>query len=82
VRALKKLGTVLHVSGSKKLIIKTGKKVKTGVRVFDEKLSTVGRVFEVFGPVKHPYISIKPEIREVERYIGCALYTNENEVKR
>ncbi|UCH37315.1 MAG: H/ACA RNA-protein complex protein Gar1 [Candidatus Bathyarchaeota archaeon] len=80
--SLKKLGTVLHVSGSNKLIIKTGKKVKTGVRVFDEKLKTVGRVFEVFGPVKHPYISIKPEIREVERYIGCTLYTNENEAQR
>lgn len=80
--SLEKLGIVLHVSGSGKLVIKTRKKVTTGIRVFDEKLSTVGRVFEIFGPVKNPYISIKPEIHEVERYIGCALYTNEDEVKR
>jgi RNA-binding protein len=82
VCSLEKLGTVLHVSGSGKLVIKTRKKVKTGIRVFDEKLNTVGIVFEIFGPVKNPYISIKPEIREVEHYIGCTLYANEDEAKR
>lgn len=73
---------MLHVSGSGKLVIKTKKKVKRGIQVFDEKLSKVGEVSEVFGPVEHPYISIKSEMREVEHYIGCSLYANEDEAKR
>jgi rRNA processing protein Gar1 len=79
---LEKLGTVLHVSGSGKLVIKTKKKVKTGIQVFDETLSKVGEVSEVFGPVEHPYISIKPEMKEVKHYIGYSLYANEDNAKR
>ena len=51
--------------------------MKTGVQVVDEGLKPVGRVFDVFGPVKNPYVSVEPSIDELERCIGRPLYVME-----
>jgi rRNA processing protein Gar1 len=71
---MNRLGVVLHLSGSKKLILQTKTKIKTGVQVFDEGLKPVGIILDVFGPVENPYISIKPSIEQPEQYVGRPLY--------
>jgi len=65
---------VLHVSGSGKLILRTKIRVKAGIRVFDEELKSVGRIVDLFGPVKNPYVSVEPAVDELERYVGRPLY--------
>lgn len=71
---MNKLGIVLQVSGSRKLILRTKIKVKVGVQVLNEELKPIGRIFDIFGPVKNPYVSVKPIIDELERYVGRPIY--------
>lgn len=56
------LGSVLHVSKSYKLVVKSFSKVipKIGEPVYDNKSRIIGSVYDVIGPVSSPYILIKP----------------------
>jgi RNA-binding protein len=72
---LKRLGKVLHLSHSKKLILKTKVKVEIGVKVLAAKHKLVGKVFDIFGPISYPYVSIDPFIKNPDQYIGHVLYT-------
>ena len=71
---LKRLGKVLHLSNSRKLILKTKVNVRTGTKVLLAKDKPVGRVFDIFGPIKNPYVSIDPSIKDPDRCIGRVLY--------
>ena len=71
---MKRLGKVLHISKARKLILSTEINLKLGTQVYDSKLIPVGSVADIFGPVKKPYMSIKPVIDTPERYIGQNLY--------
>jgi RNA-binding protein len=63
---LRRLGTALHVV-QKRLIVR-GELVeanemdipKANSIVVDQKRMKIGRIFDVFGPVKHPYIIVRP----------------------
>jgi len=56
------LGSVLHLSKSKKFVIKSSSKAipKIGDSVYDSKSRVIGLVYDVIGPVSSPYILIKP----------------------
>ena len=71
---LNRLGKVLHVSSTRRLILRAETKPSLGTQVYDSKLRPVGSVAEIFGPVKKPYISVKPIIDEPKRYVGRVLY--------
>ena len=43
-------------------------------RVVDEKLKPVGTVFDIFGPVSSPYVSVKTEIGDLHRLVNRVLY--------
>ena len=72
---MNRLGKVLHLSANKNIILRTSNKVKTKTPVYDEELRQIGIIFEVFGPVDNPYVSIKSTINNSEKYIGKVLYT-------
>ena len=65
---------MLHLSGSRKLILRTNFRARTGTQVFDEGLRLIGKIFDLFGPVNNPYVSIELVIRDAERYVGHQLY--------
>ncbi len=46
--------------------------------VVDQKRTRVGKVFDIFGPVKHPYITVRPN-READAaaHVGKKLYIDE-----
>ncbi len=71
---MNRLGTVTHISGSRKLILRTKIKARTGTKVLDEELRPVGKIFDIFGTVKNPYVSIEPSVNEFKKYVGCPLY--------
>jgi RNA-binding protein len=75
VYSLKRLGKILHLSNSRKLILKTKVKVEIGTKVLVAKNKPVGKVFDIFGPIKNPYISIDPSVNDPDRYVGRVLYT-------
>ena len=71
---LQRLGKVLHVTPSQNVVIKVSNPPKIGAAVFDEKLKTVGKVFDVIGPVSSPYAVVKPAIKEPETLASKQLY--------
>ena len=72
---MNRLGKVLHLSKNKNLVLRAKDKVKTNTPVLDEELRKVGVVFEVFGPVDNPYVSVKPTTNNPGQYVGRFLYT-------
>ncbi|MBN1455198.1 MAG: H/ACA RNA-protein complex protein Gar1 [Methanomicrobia archaeon] len=57
----KRLGTVLHVMNDQ-VIVRTGKlnlKRVLNANVVTADKRQIGKVYDVFGPVGHPYVSIK-----------------------
>ena len=71
---MQRLGRVLHTSPSKNIIIKTENIPKIGQTVIDENFKTVGKIFDLFGPVSSPYVAIKPTILKPEELTNKTLY--------
>jgi RNA-binding protein len=62
------------VTPSLNLVVKVEKAPTIGYNVIDESLNTVGRVFDVIGPVTSPYAVIKPSVREPAKLANKQLY--------
>ena len=71
---MQRLGRVVNVTPSQNAIIKTEKAPGIGSSVVDETLQTVGKVFDVIGPVTSPYAVMKPTVREPGRLMNKQLY--------
>lgn len=69
-----RLGRVLHISGNNNLILRTKIMPILRTPAFDDEMKKVGVVSDVFGPVDHPYVSIKPSLNGFERCVGKTLY--------
>ena len=75
MKSKNRVGSILHVSHSSgNLILKAKTEVKIGDVVSDNKGKNIGRVFDVFGPVTSPYISVKPRKGDPAGLVGKALY--------
>ena len=74
---MQRLGKVVHLSKSGRLILRSKTKARTGLIAMDEGLKSVGTVFDTFGPVENPYISVKPSVHDPGRYVGQILYVDE-----
>ena len=81
---MKRLGTALHVVQNK-LILQSEQIVgsetnipRTNSWVVDQKRTRVGKVFDIFGPINHPYIIVRPN-RGVDAadHVGKNLYIDE-----
>jgi len=70
-----RLGKVLHFSTSKHLILRANSLPKIGTTAYDEDLKKIGIVVEILGPVKQPYISVKPSVSKPGSYVGKILYS-------
>jgi len=71
---LQRIGSVLHVSSTKNMILKAKNIPHIGDRVVDENLNSVGTVFDVFGPVSSPYVAVRPSVEEPSSFVGQVLY--------
>jgi len=71
---LQRLGRVLHISPSRNIIAKVERAPRTGETVINENLRTVGKIFDVFGPVSSPYVAIKPTISKPLELVNKVLY--------
>ena len=82
---MKKLGTVKNVIHDGTILLgASGTDVRDiprqGARVFDSRGVEVGTVSRVFGPVKEPYISLRPTTRgDNVGLLGTALYLGAEE---
>lgn len=71
---MQRIGLVLHISSSRNAILKAEKLPRIGDKVVDEKMKPVGTVFDVFGPVSSPYVSVKANVEDPDRLVDCVLY--------
>ncbi|KON32911.1 hypothetical protein AC477_02270 [miscellaneous Crenarchaeota group-1 archaeon SG8-32-1] len=71
---MNRIGYVLHVSNTKNMILKAENIPRIGDQVSNEKLKSVGIVFDVFGPTCSPYVAVKPHIQEPEQLVNHILY--------
>ena len=71
---MQRLGRVFNLTPSQNIVIKLDKIPKIGNPVVDENLKTVGKVFDIIGPVSSPYAVVKPTVREPDKLAGKQLY--------
>lgn len=71
---LRYAGLALHVSKSKRLIIRAESELTGGSIIVDEKQRKIGKVAEIFGPVAKPYASIIPMTSRLRRVIGNRVF--------
>jgi RNA-binding protein len=71
---LQRLGRVSSLTPSQNIVVKLDKTPKIGAPVVDENLKTVGKVFDIIGPVSSPYAVVKPTVRELDKLAGKQLY--------
>ena len=74
---MRRLGKVLHISNRGSIIIRTEKTSPVGRQtiVMDKKAQEVGTIIDVFGPVKYPYVAIKPNRGyDPQKLVGQMLY--------
>ena len=79
---MQRLGRVINVTPSQNLVIKIEKAPKIGAAVIDESLKTIGKVFDIIGPVTSPYAVVRPAVREIEKLAGKQLYLLSSERTR
>jgi RNA-binding protein len=74
---MRRLGTVLHISNRGSIIVRTEKVLSVGSKsiVYDKRAQEIGSVVDVFGPVKNPYVAIRP-INDLDpkKLVGQVLY--------
>ena len=74
---MRRLGKVLHISNRGSIIIRTEKTPPVGSHsvVMDKQAQEVGIIIDVFGPVKFPYVAIKPKRGyDPKKLVGQMLY--------
>lgn len=82
---MKVLGNILHIANSGKLIAKSSQTPPAGGLVFTDDKRKIGKVGDVFGPVKNPYISVNlfksANKRDIESRFGEELFVSINNKK-
>ena len=71
---MQRIGRALHINSNKNIILKAEKLPKLGCRVVDKDQKLVGTVFDIFGPVSAPYISVKPYAGETHHLVNHFLF--------
>ena len=79
---MQRLGKMLHVTPSQNIVVKADKTPKIGSTVVNDNLKTVGKVFDVIGPVSSPYAVVKPTIKNPEKLTAKQLYLLLSKKKR
>lgn len=77
---MKHLGNILHLANSGKLIVRSEQMPPAHAFVYTNDKQQIGKVYNVFGPVKNPYISVSlfksVNRRDLESRVGEKLYVS------
>lgn len=77
---MKHLGNILHLANSGKLIVRSEQMPPAHAFVYTNDKQKIGKVYNVFGPVKNPYIAVSlfksVNRRDLESRTGENLYVS------
>ena len=79
---MKETGTILHVAGSGRVIIRLSGAAPHGDIVYDHKGTRVARIREIIGPVATPYASAEPLTNNIKKYVGQSVVSEMRGVRR
>ena len=71
---MQEAGTVEHVAGSGRVIVRLARAVDEGSVLCDRRGSAVARVAELVGPVSAPLASASAMTNSIARHVGRAVY--------
>lgn len=71
---MNRLGTILHHTPNHLWVIRAENPAPPGTAALDRQLKPVGTVQELIGPVKQPYLTVKPTVPNPAGYTGQTLY--------
>ncbi len=71
---MQRLGRVLHISSTRNIILKAENLPRMGERVVDADLKQIGTVYDIFGPISSPYISVKTNLENPNYLADQILY--------
>jgi rRNA processing protein Gar1 len=74
-RRMREIGVALRIARSGMLIIKLSNQPNAGQVVVDSRNRPVGRIVEVFGPVKSPYASARPLSDLAKHVLGQKVFS-------
>ena len=57
---MKCVGRVSHLNSRNLAIVSTDKKVPKNTKIYDSEKRIIGKVVNIFGPVRDPYLAIAP----------------------
>lgn len=71
------IGKIDDIIFNGKFIVRTNFKLNIGATIVDKHKKKLGRISQVIGPVKEPYLIITPEkgLKATFNLIGCNVYT-------
>ncbi|MDR2623436.1 MAG: Gar1/Naf1 family protein [Methanobrevibacter sp.] len=75
---MKFIGNVVHVAKSGKLIGRSSQSPPVGATVYNKKKSRIGKIYNVFGPTKNPYISIILKVKKFKYDVNDELYISKS----
>ena len=72
---MKCVGRVSHLNSRNLAIVSTDKKVPKDTKIYDSEKRIIGKVVNIFGPVRDPYLAIAPNkgIR-ITKIVGREVY--------
>lgn len=82
---MKQLGKISHISNRGRVILKSNQTPSFGLPVFTENKKKFGKVYDVFGPTKSPYISVKifaKSSKNLENRVGDILYISSKKIEK
>lgn len=73
---MRRIGQVLHISPSRKAVLKAERIPKIGGTVLDESKRPIGTVFDILGPTVSPYVEVEVRIKNPQRIVNTVLYVS------
>lgn len=74
---VRRLGLVENISYDGSILIRSAFAASRGAVVVDKRRRPLGRVMKVFGPVKEPFTSVRPEGKPTLALIGSEVFIEE-----
>jgi rRNA processing protein Gar1 len=71
---LHRIGYVLHVSSNRNLILRAIRTPKIGDEVVNKEAEYIGKIYEIFGPTSSPYVAVKTNVENPQRFVSQILY--------
>jgi len=82
VTYLKKLGKIHIISKKGNLLVKVTKQYRMNTEIVNQQLKKLGKIVDIIGPTKNPYLVISTREAEAEATIGETVYLLDSPAKK